>query len=588
MPPAHACDACKRRKVKCDGIEPCANCRLSQLQCRYSTHPNKRSRGGLRTAERVPSHGSALDATGGGVIRHTQTEPDTIIVSHLEQTATGTDQLSPPWLLSPGLELLADTSSAGAANSNVSFHYDAAQIHRALLVVTGTPHAPESILDVAHECIDFFMQYLFPNTPIAHEPTLRDAAALLAADGFSAVAGSSPCAVDTHHKMTHLRRFSLVTALCAFVTSVMPEAQLSRRATLSKPFLAASRAMLQVYEDHDLENPDSTSLTIRMWQSAAMQNTTGRVGTSYQYHAEAAFIAQRLRLHDESAVQQHTKLESQILRASFWLLYLADKTSIALETRPPILQGSFTDDELTLLDNGQQEEPFLDTSKPINRDALESRLFLGFHLKRRIWAAAADLLLNLKSFSRNKGGEETLSGPGQKEKLTGLAEMYLSFTSLVDQLPMWLRNPDNTDPDSNNSTDHTVAAYQRLCFWTQRSNIMTVFHCMRLVILQRSVTLGIPSVVGLDGQPMSCAIRKIELVHDFLQELQMVPFKCFKVQGETAVERIRRVGIILLELVHNAESKTIEQVARSQFKKLLDFLSKLDSKASDKLAGTPA
>lgn len=53
------------------------------------------------------------------------------------------------------------------------------------------------------------------------------------------------------------------------------------------------------------------------------------------------------------------------------------------------------------------------------------------------------------------------------------------------------------------------------------------------------------------------------------------------------VERVRRVGTILLELVHNADNKTIEGVARSLFERFLDLLAKLDSRASDELAGEP-
>jgi hypothetical protein len=49
------------------------------------------------------------------------------------------------------------------------------------------------------------------------------------------------------------------------------------------------------------------------------------------------------------------------------------------------------------------------------------------------------------------------------------------------------------------------------------------------------------------------------------------------------VERIRRVGSLLLELVENAQNDIIQDRARSQFKQLLDYLAKLDSKASDDL-----
>jgi hypothetical protein len=50
------------------------------------------------------------------------------------------------------------------------------------------------------------------------------------------------------------------------------------------------------------------------------------------------------------------------------------------------------------------------------------------------------------------------------------------------------------------------------------------------------------------------------------------------------VERIRHVGSLLLELVQTAQNDIIQDRSRSQFEQLLDFLAKLDSKASDDLA----
>ncbi|KAH6980874.1 hypothetical protein BKA56DRAFT_586098 [Ilyonectria sp. MPI-CAGE-AT-0026] len=533
MPPAHACNTCKRRKVKCDGIEPCANCRISGLQCGYNARRMRRAPESPRAIDQTPSPAAASDPNAGfgGAI---QAQATLGVAVELQQALTEPQHQSqsPQWLSSPETP---DSNSGESAQAPI-FHYDAVQVHSALLTGVDALLGSESILDVAHECIDFFVQYLFPNTPVAHEPTLRAAVTLLAFDSRSTLAGRTPASSNTDH-ITCLRRFALITALCAFVMSTMPAPppSPSPRSLLSRVFLAASRAMLRVYDAYDLEHPDSTSLTIRMWHSAAMQNTTGRVGTSYQYHAEAAFLAQRLRLHDEASVQQHTKLESQILRASFWLLYLADKTAMALETRPPVLHEAVFDSELTLLDNGKQDEPLLDSTKPVNRNALETRLFVGFHLKRRIWAAAADLLVEIKSFSRREARGEIQSGPERENELTRLSEAYLLFASLADQLPTWLKSPDAASDHERDAMYETVSAYQRSCFWTQRSNIMTVFHCMRLVILQKCVASDLPSVVGLNGQVMPCAMRKIEIVRDFLHELQMVPFRCFKAQGETAV-----------------------------------------------------
>lgn len=43
-----ACDACHRRKVKCDGINPCRNCSSAQLSCTYNAVPQKKGPKGSR------------------------------------------------------------------------------------------------------------------------------------------------------------------------------------------------------------------------------------------------------------------------------------------------------------------------------------------------------------------------------------------------------------------------------------------------------------------------------------------------------------------------------------------------------------
>lgn len=43
-----ACDACHRRKVKCDGVNPCRNCSASQLSCTYNAIPQKKGPKGSR------------------------------------------------------------------------------------------------------------------------------------------------------------------------------------------------------------------------------------------------------------------------------------------------------------------------------------------------------------------------------------------------------------------------------------------------------------------------------------------------------------------------------------------------------------
>ncbi|KAL2672902.1 hypothetical protein Neosp_013619 [[Neocosmospora] mangrovei] len=252
---------------------------------------------------------------------------------------------------------------------------------------------------VAHECVDLFMQFLFPNTPIAHEPTLR-AGILLLGDELPDYASTESSGPESLAVMELLRRFALITALCAHIISVVPENLFRNPKSLSDIFFEASKSMLRTYEAYDLEHPDSTSLTIRMWHSSYAQNTTGKVGASWHYHTEACCLAQRMRLFDEASVARPSQVESQLLRVNFWHLYLAEKTQVAFKSRPPIIDERICDG-VTLLERSDEVVPFLDPSREVNQADLESRIFVGFHLRRRISAAAASLISDISSHTRH-------------------------------------------------------------------------------------------------------------------------------------------------------------------------------------------
>jgi hypothetical protein len=281
------------------------------------------------------------------------------------------------------------------------------------------------------------------------------------------------------------------------------------------------------------------------------------------------------------------------------LLYLSDKSAAALENRSSVLGEHLFEDHLTLLEQGGQHEPLLDEKKESAQGALEQRIVFGFHLKARIWTAAGNLISDIKSYSRRRKHLDSDKSRNDVDAAY-MTEANLRFSALTYNLPSWLQNPDSIE-----AADSRVAAYQKTCIWCLRSNIMTTYHCLRLVILQKCIDHDLLEIIGLSTQPLSWAMRKVDIVQDFLYELHIVPFLCYKVQGEAGVrfspskcsertmliavcntiqvERIRRVGSLLLELAQNTENDIIQDRARSQFEQLLDFLAKLDSKASDDL-----
>lgn len=535
MVSSHACDHCKRRKVKCNGADPCSRCSRSSIPCERRTILRRR---GPRVAKRptdapetLPQRRPCVDNQGHGDSGHDPLlfAPVSVRDDGLGGSSTRTRMSSVPAVI----HTFVDSPCSVTSTPGSIFWDEFLHIRRRLMSrINSLQGLSGNIEQVAHECIDLFMQFLFPNTPIAHEPTLR-AGILLLGDELPDCPSTESPGPETLTLMELLRRFTLITALCAHIISVVPESLFRNPKSLSDIFFEASKSMLRVYEAYDLEHPDSTSLTIRMWHSSYAQNTTGKVGASWHYHTEACCLAQRMRLFDETSISRPSQIESQLLRINFWHLYLAEKTQVAFKTRPPIIDERICGG-ITLQERGDEVVPFLDTSREVNQANLESRIFVGFHLRRRISAAAASLITDIASRTRHAetNSPSTISSDRTDQEMDSLIERYLKFTALVNEVPPWVRRPDG---DKNPDVHESVRAYKTTCFWAQRSNIMTIFHCMRLLILQTCIDHGLLMIIGLSESLLSWASRKLEIIRDFLDDLQGTPFICIAAQGETAV-----------------------------------------------------
>ncbi|KAM0421033.1 hypothetical protein ACHAPT_011104 [Fusarium lateritium] len=321
--------------------------------------------------------------------------------------------------------------------------------------------------------------------------------------------------------------------------------------------------MLHVYQDYDLERPDSSSLITRMFHSSGLQHTTGKTGAAWSIFSQGALLAQRMRLYDERDVTRSDPVETQLLRARFWHLYVSDQAACLMRNRVFVLQESLFDGEMTLDPYGPEGPGLFDKAQPRYQDPFEDRVFSGYHLMRRIWASAAGLMSSMHKYARHQARYNADEKMAKKMKLT---QKFLECSGMIDELPPWLESPDTFEF----SEDGDVLAFQRTFFLVQRSGLMLGFHCFRLVLLQQAIEYGLSDVMGLHDQDLTLAMKKTEIAHEFLIEANRV-------------ERFRRVGGALLEVIQNVDNETIRTRSRSYLTQLLDTLSRLDSKASDEL-----
>lgn len=368
-----------------------------------------------------------------------------------------------------------------------------------------------SMPDIVGICVNLFLQYLFPVYPVIQEASLRTWAAALFSE-------RGPSAVDKDGEVfENARAFSHITAVCAVVASAVPETELPCRLAIIEPFLCASRDCLKQIQDHDLEHPDSTTLTTRMFHSAALQNTTGRPEVSWDCHGQAALVAARMRLFSEEVIRGREPQQGQLLRNSFWLLYMADKAATALDNRPIVLHELLLHGKLTLQPYGDEFVSLLDSRMPTYGESFEERLLVGFHLLRRFWTLGANIVWEMRT-----------NGAGAKRRI---AESYLDFTDAMGSFPAWLQEASLILSDQ----DDAGLRFRKRSFSVQRYCLLSDYHCLRVVILQECDENNLLSVLGLPSDELAVALKKTEAVHDFLHVLEDTALIYLLVQGEVNV-----------------------------------------------------
>lgn len=381
------------------------------------------------------------------------------------------------------------------------------------------------VLDIVNYCIDLYMQYTFPSAPSVHEPTLRAGAARFFAE---------PIVPDLHlfrascwpEQVADMRSFALITALCASNASMMPESLIPYRESLAIPFLGASRAMLQLFEDWDLEHPTSSSILTRVFHSSALQQTTGKTAVAFHVLGQATLLVLAMRLYREESLRAFDDVEAQILRSLFWQIYAADQASACLCSRPHLLHEASLGERISLRPPGESEclTPLLDPSRPGADKIFETRLRVGFYFLPHLWSSAARLLLDVRSSGR--ADAETGAAPR-----THLTKAYMNFLSIMDGLPPWLQAANlMATPD-----DGAAARFQKAAFWVQRCTTLVTFQCLRLVILQQCIESEAWDVVGLTNQSLTLSLTKLGMIHDFVQTLDDIPFIYVQVKGEPTV-----------------------------------------------------
>ncbi|KAJ3454114.1 hypothetical protein MRS44_018008 [Fusarium solani] len=428
---------------------------------------------------------------------------------------------------------------------------------------------------LTRRCIDLFISSVFPLVPVVCESTLRPLS--LALPSFAEHV-QAPLNSLTPEMINLVRSYSLLTAVCSAVLHCMPLDVCPQGDALATLFLNASETTLRLFSAHDVANPTSSSLSIRIMHSSC-HHVMGDADLAWNAMDEAMRLAVQMRLFDECSYETLDPIEAQLRRNAFWSLYSSDRSACLLNSRPMQLDEFRLQTPFTTLFKTSQATPLLGPHEPSHLHQVEECILQGFLKNHDVWDLGHAILFNLQLFATAniRAGE----GAGiNKNQQQSLSESYLRFLSSLDNIPELIASPNTLCA----SSDGQLLEYQRRALWVQKANLILTYHYLRIMILERFIAANLHCLLGLNDDPISLKCRKVEIAHDVLDLVTSVPFEALQANGESCVEKLRLVCATLLEVLQNCESVHVLERAKSHFAALLDVLSKLNSRVSEKLA----
>lgn len=378
---------------------------------------------------------------------------------------------------------------------------------------------------ILNRCLDLFFEYLYPLTPLVHEPSLRDMLAyfLPAAPNLDPQLESGPDAA-----------FTLITAVCAEAAFLLPKDIFPEGESVADVFLQASRSCLNDYLEADLEHPNASSVTIRYFHSNCV-HAAGKPKFSWHIFGEATRLAQVMRLHDEASYEGLYPIEAEMRRRVFWIVYMGDKSAAILNSRPITMHKySFESGITAAYPSGTDEKSHQVVSPSSNasgtHDGRAQNIITGFNANIRLWQAASDLILALRLIQDQANALERdigQAGPAKThltpDEREAIDPLYVRFITCLDDLPPFLQSYAFASITGKETT-------QSKQFLTQCANLQVSLHCLRMVITQKFEDLSYfaPGAEQAD-------LRKTEIVRDMLRVIHEVPFWALQVNGEPYV-----------------------------------------------------
>ncbi|PVH93637.1 hypothetical protein DM02DRAFT_217056 [Periconia macrospinosa] len=541
-----SCDNCRRKKTRCDARQPsCANCENAGIICQTGRPARKRGRKVLRPSPATTQTQHQDSPTAPRAQSHS---PDN---QQQQQQQRQQQQQSPA------------PTGFGRPFSDHGFSPPFNDMARHL-ASKGVAQDPVSYTAT---CVQLFFQNIYPTYPVLYRPAIHAAIEKMSMPG--------------EHKA-----FALVTATCAYTLAVLPVSLNTASWAIAEVFYRASKQALDLYTEADIENPDHTSIVIRMFHSGWI-HVAGKTKASWYILGECIRIAQSMRLHDERSYENMSWLEGQLCRRVFWTLYTGDKSAAVLGHHPICLKSDMFEEGITVhYPEAFANQDIVHITSPTGSQQ-EMSLMDGFIANQTLWRAAETLLvMESRDFTCID---------------THLTDLLMAFHTCLDGLPYALRfhNHLATSLRDFAFAEDLTRVQVPLPIAIQRTNIQISFQCLKMVIL-RKFTTSEPVIPPVNAQSPALSgalsgttfephaqsspsyiLQTLKIADDMLYIIHTSSLDLVQLNGEACAEKIRLVGASILELIARNPDSLLIGTAKDYRELFPHILAMLDSKASE-------
>ncbi|ERF68543.1 hypothetical protein EPUS_04641 [Endocarpon pusillum Z07020] len=271
-----ACDACHRRKVRCSGGQPCANCSQATLTCTYHAVPQKKGPKGSRA--KVISE-----------LRETQRQTNRHKIRSYSPDSSFDFNTSP---LSPMRRRNPDVLS-------------------------------QQMID---GCIEFFFRHMYPTMPILHKGRLQEK-----------VAREIDQSIEAYCLITSICAFMMIQPRMSLPGRPVG-VRTNSDDLVSGKFTTASSLLEEVLRlrkaiDY-IENPTLESVQTSLFLFACYFGLD-KHNKAWYHLREATTLAQIVGMQDEPSYLSTDPVESIMKRRLYWLLFITER-AYALQRHHPL------------------------------------------------------------------------------------------------------------------------------------------------------------------------------------------------------------------------------------------------------------